>query len=81
MDLKTFLSPMTQAERDAFARKCGTTRGHLQNVAYGKKCGEKLAVAIEINSERTVTRPDLRPEDWPEIWPELAEAQPQTEGA
>jgi DNA-binding transcriptional regulator YdaS (Cro superfamily) len=73
MDLKTFLSPMTQAERDAFAKRCGTSRGHLQNVAYGKTCAPALATAIEIHSARKVTRRDMRPDDWRAIWPELAD--------
>lgn len=74
MDLKTFLSPMTQDEREAFARSCGTSRGHLQNVAYGKPCAPALATAIELHSKRKVTRPELRPNDWEAIWPELANA-------
>lgn len=74
MDLKTYLSPMSGEDRDAFARKCGTSRGHLQNVAfYGKPCAPALATAIEVNSGCTVTRREMRA-DWRAIWPELAEA-------
>lgn len=72
MDLKNYLSPMTTQEREAFARACGTTRGHLQNVAYGKRCAPALAVAIELNSGGKVKRKDMR-DDWRAIWPELAE--------
>lgn len=72
MDLKTYLSPLSQLEREAFAQQCGTTRGHLQNVSYGKTCAPALATAIEIQSRGAVTRPELR-DDWEAIWPELAE--------
>ena len=71
MDLKTYLSTMTPAEREGFAQRCGTTRGHLQNVAYGKTCAPALATALEIQSGGKVTRKDMRPDDWKAIWPEL----------
>lgn len=73
MDLKTYLSPMTPEAREVFAVKCGTTRGHLQNVAYGKSCAPALATAIELNSGGAVKRKDLR-DDWKAIWPELKTA-------
>ena len=72
MDLKTFLSSMSVAEREVFALRCGTTRGHMQNVSYGKPCAPALATAIELHSKRQVTRQELR-KDWKQIWPELAE--------
>lgn len=72
MDLKTFLSPMAAQARDEFAVRCGTTRGHLQNVMYGiKSCATDLAVAIERESGHKVNRWDLRPSDWHKHWPEL----------
>jgi DNA-binding transcriptional regulator YdaS (Cro superfamily) len=72
MDLKSYLSPLSADQREAFAKRCGTTRGHLQNVAYGKTCAPALATAIELNSGGKVKRKDLR-DDWKRIWPELAE--------
>lgn len=72
MDLKAYLSPLSADDRDAFARLCGTTRGHLQNVMYGKTCAPALAVAIELHSSGAVTRRELR-DDWRDIWPELDE--------
>lgn len=73
MDLKTYLSPMTTEAREAFATRCGTTRGHIQNVMYGKTCAPALAVAIERESAGAVTRKELR-DDWLAIWPELEAA-------
>lgn len=55
------------------AARCGTTLGHLTNVSYGyKECGPALAVAIEMDTRRVVTRKELRQHDWHLIWPELA---------
>jgi DNA-binding transcriptional regulator YdaS (Cro superfamily) len=74
MELKTYLTPMTPDEREVLAGKCGTTRGHLQNVMYGQRaCAPELAVSIEQQTEGKVTRQELR-SDWKAIWPELAEA-------
>lgn len=72
MDLKTYLLGLGVPEREGFAERCGTTRGHLQNVMYGHRpCSPELAVAIERESNKAVTRRDLR-NDWRAIWPELA---------
>jgi DNA-binding transcriptional regulator YdaS (Cro superfamily) len=69
--LKDFLSAMDGDEREAFARRCGTSRGHLQNVMYGlRTCATDLAVAIERESWKAVRRWDLRA-DWRNHWPEL----------
>lgn len=71
MDLKTFLSPMGAEAREDFARRCATTKGHLQNVMYGlKTCATDLAVRIERESSLQVRRWDLRA-DWADHWPEL----------
>lgn len=72
MDLKTYLSPLGAEAREDFARRCETTKGHLQNVMYGMRpCATDLAVAIERETEQQVRRWDLRPEDWFKHWPEL----------
>lgn len=72
MDLKTYLLNLDVPERDGFAVRCGTTRGHLQNVMNGHRpCAPGLAVAIERESKKKVTRQELRPDDWQAIWPEL----------
>lgn len=74
MDLKSFLSPLSAVQREEFARKCQTTKGHLQNVMYGKSCATDLAVHIERESNSLVTRKELR-EDWANHWPELISAE------
>jgi hypothetical protein len=73
-----FLRQLGETERAAFAASCGSTAGHLRNVAFsGKPCGVLLAVQWERESQFAVRRWDLRPGDWHRIWPELV----GTEGA
>lgn len=75
MNLRTYLFGLSVAERKTFAEKCDTSAAHLTNIAYGyKPPGPKLAVAIELHSNRTVKRQDLLPDDWKKIWPELQAA-------
>lgn len=66
MELKTYILTIPRAERHAFAERCGTTLGMLQQVAYkARTAGEKLAIAIERESNRAVTCEELRPDvDW-----------------
>lgn len=53
-------------ERTAFAARCGTSRQHLTNIAYGlKPAGEKLCINIERESAGAVRAESLRPDvDW-----------------
>lgn len=84
MELKAYLSPLNTQEREEFAARCGTTRGHLQNVMYGvRPCATDLAVAIERESGNAVRRWELRPYDWFRHWPELigAKGAPQLPAA
>lgn len=65
MTLKDFYLSLSSEERIFLATRCDTTLGHLRNVAYGKPCGEKLAVSIERESKGAVRCEDLRPDvDW-----------------
>lgn len=66
MSLKEHLKTIRPIDRPAFAQACGTTLGHLTNVAYGyRPCGESLAIAIERETNGTVRVEDLRPDvDW-----------------
>lgn len=66
MDLKSYLSTMQMPEREAFAERCGTSYGHLRNVAYGSKtCAESLAINVDRESRGVVRCEDLRPDvDW-----------------
>ena len=84
MEFKPYFFGLTPTEREAFAAKCETSVGHLQNVAYGfRPASAELAVLIERNSKKQVTRIDLFPERFQRIWPELArrKAKPTTEAA
>jgi hypothetical protein len=74
MSLAEYLKPMSLEERNAFARRAGTTYLHLRNVAFsGKPCGVPLAVAVERESGGKVPRWVLRPNDWHLNWPDLAQ--------
>lgn len=56
MDLKSFYSQLTSEAREEFAKKCGTSRGVIQNVMYGvRPCSTDLAVLIEHHSDGVVT--------------------------
>ena len=76
MDLKPFLKSLPDVPaREAFALRCGSTIGHLTNVANGhKSCSTELAVCIEAESGRQVTRQELCPDNWRARWPELVES-------
>jgi DNA-binding transcriptional regulator YdaS (Cro superfamily) len=65
-DLRTFYFALSADARDVFASACRTTRGHMQNVAYGyKKAAPSLAVAIERESAGVVRCESLRSDvDW-----------------
>lgn len=65
MEFRKYFYGLPVDEREAFATSCETTVGHLRNVAYGKTCGEKLAIAIERTSKGTVRCEEMRPDvDW-----------------
>ncbi len=66
MQLKQYLKSLSPKEREAFAKRCGTTIGHLRNIAYQcKSCAESLAIDIERESDGTVRCELLRPDvDW-----------------
>jgi DNA-binding transcriptional regulator YdaS (Cro superfamily) len=66
MDLLTYIKTLPPADRQAFARRCGTSPGHLNNVAYGyKKIGAALAIALERETAGRLAVETLRPDlDW-----------------
>ena len=65
MDFKTYWLSMTTQQREEFADRCVTSSGHLRNIAYGKVCGESLAINIERESSGAVTCEELRSDvDW-----------------
>lgn len=75
MDLKTYYFGLAGDQREIFARKCGTSPGHMRNVAYGDRTAStELAVAIERESKGAVSRVDMFPDNYLDKWPELSEA-------
>jgi DNA-binding transcriptional regulator YdaS (Cro superfamily) len=66
MKLLDYLKSLPVNEREPFAKRCGSSIGHLNNVAYGcRPCNEQLAVEIEKRSARKVTCEELCPDtDW-----------------
>ena len=80
MDLKTFFFGLSPEGRDAFSEKCGTTAGHMRNVAYGyKPASTELAVAIEHESKKAVTRQEMFPDTFKKKWPELRPSKQKAE--
>jgi DNA-binding transcriptional regulator YdaS (Cro superfamily) len=80
MKLSAYIKQLsTQEARENFARQCGTSLGHLRNVAYGyRPCAAELAVCIEQVTDGAVTRQELCPSNWHRIWPELSTNCPAT---
>lgn len=73
MKLRPYFAALTLIERNAFSARVGSTRGHLQNVAYGyRPCGPILANAIEKDTGGVVSRREMCPDDYHLIWPDLA---------
>ncbi len=66
MELKTYLLQLSEPERQTLASRCETSFLYLRKIAYGlKRAGEKLAIAIERETNRAVTCEELRPDvDW-----------------
>lgn len=64
--LLDYLSRMPAAERETFARRCGTTIGYLRKAAsVGQRLGESLCISIERESHRAVLCEQIRPDvDW-----------------
>ncbi|WP_336982426.1 hypothetical protein [Acinetobacter modestus] len=53
--LKQFLKPLTKEERVAFADKCGTTLGNLNQIIYSTTpCSASLAIEIDRESKGKV---------------------------
>lgn len=60
--LKQFLKPLTKEQRVAFAVKCGTTLGNLNQIVYSTtQCSASLAIEIDRESGGRVRCDDLCP--------------------
>jgi len=56
--------PSAQSERDAFAKKCGTSWAYLKQVSYGNKaCQAWLAVNLERESNGILKCEEICSED------------------
>jgi hypothetical protein len=69
----------TEADRSQFAKRCGTTIGRMRKECYrndGPRFSAGLAVRIETESDRLVSRYDLRL-DAVDIWGERTEPKPE----
>lgn len=66
MDFKTYFMGIPVGQREAFAKRCGTTKQHLLNIAYcGRKPNESLCINIERESKGQIRCEDLRADvDW-----------------
>jgi DNA-binding transcriptional regulator YdaS (Cro superfamily) len=65
MDFKTFWLSMSVTERKAFALRCDASVFSLRNIAYGKPCGDAIAINIERESGGKVSCEALCPTtDW-----------------
>ncbi len=62
--LRNFLKNLkTDDARDAFAFRCGTSKGYLKLVMYGnRKCSAALAISIDRESLGVVPCDDLCPD-------------------
>lgn len=78
------LSPQEKAE---LAKRCGTTKGHFQNVSYGlKSLSESFCVPIEAYSKGALKCETLRPDvAWRRVpdtsWPWHPEGRPLVDPA
>lgn len=75
MKLHPYLLSLAPADRDQFAKLCGTSLNYLWKIAYrfdeGLRPSAELATQIELCSNLKVRRWECIPERWHRIWPEL----------
>lgn len=61
--LKSFLAGLSAQDKDAFAERCSTTVGYLNQIMYGNsKCSASLAIKIDKESSGAVSCDLLCPE-------------------
>jgi hypothetical protein len=62
MNIRDYIKDMSKEQRMEFAKRCGTSLGHLQNVAYGyKPCNPELAMAVEEETDHAVKVETIAP--------------------
>jgi len=73
MDLKTFIATGKRGTAKELAKRLGVSPSYLSQMASGKApISPEMAVRIEFETGRTVTRKDTFADRWLLIWPELA---------
>ena len=62
-ELKSFLAGLSVQDKGAFAERCSTTVGYLNQIMYGNsKCSASLAIKIDKESNGAVSCDLLCPE-------------------
>lgn len=66
MNLLEYVKQLPAADQPDFARRCGTTIGHLMQVARGnRRAGEYLCINIDRETGGVIRCESLRPDvDW-----------------
>lgn len=77
MNLSQYFETRGRGSATQLADAIGAHSSDLSNWTSGQRpVPVKFAVAIELATEKAVTRKDLCPNDWHLIWPELSEKAP-----
>ena len=67
MNIKKYMDSLNPAEKQQFAKDCGTSVAYLSQLAHGhRKAGARAIAAIEAASGSVVTHQDLRPDLYPQ---------------
>lgn len=65
MKLLDYMKSLDKQKLEAFAQACSTSIGQLRQVAYGRRAGAELAIAIDRSSGGEVSCEETRPDiDW-----------------
>lgn len=66
MDFKTYFMGLPVDQREVFAKRCGTSKQHMLNIAYcGRKPNESLCINIERETDGAIRCEELRADvDW-----------------
>jgi len=66
--LRLYINSLSQEDREAFARACGTSIGYLRKaISLSQKFDGALCRLLDENSCGNVHKEELRPDIWPEM--------------
>jgi len=66
--LRLYINSLSQEDREAFERACGTSIGYLRKaISLGQKFDGALCRLLDENSYGEVRKEELRPDIWPEL--------------